>query len=214
MLCKRPVLPSSKMLLQAKDLQLKLGERTLFEGLSFAVPANSIFVIEGPSGVGKSSLIRLCTKELLPDQGTLNRHELWGEIPQHLALNEELSAEENVQVGQLKGLSLMESFLAAKQPRARAMLSAFGVPITGGRPLKKMSGGERQRVAIVRALLEPWKILFADEPVSQLDEANAEKALEALCAEARNRDGALVLVLHHANLAKKFGTHFLRLDEP
>ncbi len=202
------------MLLQATDLQLKLGERTLFERLSFTVPANSIFVIEGPSGVGKSSLIRLCTKELTPDQGVIDRHALWGEIPQHLALNDELSAEQNVLVGQLKGLSLWESLLASSQPHTRAMLSAFGVPTASGRPLKKMSGGERQRVAIVRALQEPWKILFADEPVSQLDEANAEKAMEALCAEARNRDGALVVVLHHANLAKKFGTHFLRLGEP
>ncbi len=202
------------MLLQATNLQLKLGERTLFERLSFSVPANSIFVIEGPSGVGKSSLIRLCTKELTPDQGSIDRHALWGEIPQHLALNDELSAEQNVLVGQLKGLSLWESLLVSNQPHTRAMLSAFGVPSASGRPLKKMSGGERQRVAIVRALQEPWKILFADEPVSQLDEANAEKAMEALCAEARNRDGALVVVLHHANIAKKFGTHFLRLGEP
>lgn len=201
------------MLLSAQNLSLKLGERTLFERLSFEVTANSVFVIEGPSGVGKSSLIRLCTQEMIPSSGNIKRDPLWGEIPQNLALNEELSAEENIHLAQLKGLSLFDSIFAPKQNIAEKKRREFGIP-SGNAPLKQLSGGERQRVAIVRALLEPWKILFADEPISQLDEANAEIALKALSEEAKNRSGALVLVLHHGDLAKKYGTHFLRLGSP
>lgn len=201
------------MLLSAQNLSLKLGERMLFERLSFEVKPNSVFVIEGPSGVGKSSLIRLCTKEMDPTSGNIERNALWGEIPQNLALNEELSTEENIHLAQLKGLSLWDSMLSSKQALAEKKRREFGIP-AGDKPIKYLSGGERQRVAIVRALLEPWKILFADEPISQLDEANAEQALKALSEEAKNRSGALVLVLHHGELAKKYGTHFLKLGSP
>jgi ABC-type lipoprotein export system ATPase subunit len=201
------------MLLEAKDLGYKIGERTLFQNLSLLVKPNSVLVIEGPSGVGKSSLLKLFSKELSPSKGSMERNSIWGEIPQHLALNEELSALANVHLGLLKGLSLFEALRVQQDPRVEKLLKRFGI-VDLKRPLKFFSGGEKQRVAIVRALVEPWKILFADEPISQLDEENAEKAIQALKEEAFNRGGALVLVLHHPKLAKKYGTDFLKMGEP
>jgi ABC-type lipoprotein export system ATPase subunit len=200
------------MLLEAKKLGYEIGERILFQDLSLLLKPETVLVIEGASGVGKSSLLKLFSKELSPSFGSIERNSIWAEIPQHLALNEELSATANVHLGFLKGLSLFEALRVSVDPRVAKLLNHFGIRDLD-RPLKFFSGGEKQRVAIVRAILEPWTILFADEPISQLDEENAEKAIQALKEEAVNRKGALVLVLHHSKIAKKYGTDFLKLGD-
>jgi len=189
-----------------------MGEKLLFEGLSLSVRSGEIWAITGPSGAGKSSLLKVLSGELLPNEGTVELFGRQGEIPQALALNEELTAGENVRVGQFKGLSFVESLQMyfQRDERIVPLLARWGVKDPLQR-VRTLSGGEKQRVAMVRATLEPWQILFADEPISQLDDENARAVLLSLKAEALKRGGALVIVLHHRALAEEIATNHLVL---
>jgi phosphonate transport system ATP-binding protein len=200
------------LLLKADKLSLTLGERLLFDGLSFAIGPGEVWAITGPSGAGKSSLLRLLTGELAPSAGTVERPGLQGEIPQGLALNDELSAGDNARVGMFRGLSFFNSLrlLYQREPGPDRQLARWGVKNAEQR-VGTLSGGEKQRVAVARALLERWQVLLADEPISQLDDENARKVLLELKAEAVRRCGALVLVLHHRSLADEVATHKLKL---
>lgn len=203
---------SSEPLLSAKNIKLTAGERVLCENLSLDVRPGEIWALTGPSGVGKSTLLRALSGAL-PQAGAVKRPAEWAEIPQGLALNEELSAFENVCVAQFKGVSVWRSLLplpSSFRDRAEDTLRALGL----SKPHQRsgtLSGGERQRVAVARALLEPWQILLADEPISQLDGNNARAALTLLREEMKKRGGALVLALHHEELAKEFATRRIRL---
>jgi ABC-type phosphate/phosphonate transport system ATPase subunit len=200
------------LLLEAKNLSLTLGERKLFCGISLAVEPGQVWAITGPSGAGKSSLLKVLTGEIAANEGEVQRFAAKGEIPQGLGLNEELDAEQNVLVGQLKHLSFFAAFACwfRGQPGVAARLLEWGVR-DSHQLVGTLSGGEKQRVSVVRATFEPWQILFADEPISQLDDANARKVLLALKAEAFKRGGALVLVLHHEALAQEIATHHLKV---
>lgn len=205
---------SSEPLLSAKNVTLTAGERVLCENLSLDVRPGEIWALTGPSGVGKSTLLRVLSGALA-STGEVRRPTDWAEIPQGLALNEELSAFDNVCVPQFKGMGAWRSLLplpSSFRARAEDTLRELGL----GKPHQRtgtLSGGERQRVAIARALLEPWRILLADEPISQLDGNNARYALERLRGEMKKRGGALVLALHHEALAEEFATRRIRLSD-
>lgn len=204
------------MLLKARNLSLRRGDRTLFEGLHFEVRPGEFWVIEGASGIGKTSLFRVLSGELRPDQGAVERPQGCAEIPQDLALNEELSAVENACLGALKGQPPWRTILGVPSGlarQARTLLREWGLAHPDQR-LGELSGGERQRVAWVRAHLENWRVLLADEPVSSLDETHARRLLEAMRDEAARRNGAVVAVLHHRGLIEEFATRRLDLSAP
>jgi len=202
--------------LTADRLRLSVGERLLFDQISIDIAPGDIWAVTGPSGVGKSSFLK-CLSGELRFEGQVNRHSRLGEIPQTLALNEELLAWENVAIARFlqEHSSFFQSILPAGREWKRKAVEALG-NLGLGEPhaeTARLSGGEKQRVAAARALLSDWKVLLADEPISQLDEKNSRLVLETLVNEARKRNGALVLVLHHEALTREFATRTLRLGE-
>ncbi len=201
-------------LLSAESLALKRGERLLFQNLSLELNPGSVLAISGPSGAGKTSLLRLLSGET-KGEGKVVRAAALAEIPQGLALNEELLAWENVAMARFLGprVSAWSALLPAStawEEKAKIELAKLGVQ-GAEKKVAFLSGGERQRIAVARALVSEWKVLLADEPVSQLDMANARLVLSALVQATKERNGALVLVLHHEGLAKEFANQYLDL---
>jgi phospholipid/cholesterol/gamma-HCH transport system ATP-binding protein len=202
------------------------GDRVIVEDLHLVVPRGRTTVILGPSGTGKSTLLRIATgltradagrvRVLGEDVGALSRAGLFalrrriGFLFQENALFGSLTVEQNVafplrRVGRIaEGLALA---------RARALLADVGLADLGGRLPDALSGGQRKRVALARALaLEPELVLF-DEPTSGLD-PQTSAAIDALVRETQSRIGAtFVVITHDTTSAREIAHHVGFLSE-
>jgi len=219
----------SSPLLAARDLikQYRSGSGTLtvLSGLSLAVAAGSAATIIGASGAGKSTLLHILAGLDRPTGGSVVfdgasiyeqsdaararlRNAAFGFVFQFYHLMPELTALENV---------LLPSMVARQVTRgARAwageLLDAVGLAARAQHYPNQLSGGEQQRVAIGRALMNKPRIVFADEPTGNLDKANREAVFEVLMRVQARYDFALVMVTHDPDLAASGGAQWRLAD--
>lgn len=198
----------------SKKVQTSGQYLTILEGVSFNIQAGQSVAIVGPSGAGKSTLLGLLAGLDSPTEGQIwmgqhditatneegraaIRAEMVGFVFQTFQLLGSLTALENVSLPmELVGKS------KAKE-RANEYLNKVGL---GGRVNhypKQLSGGEQQRVAIARAFACEPKILFADEPTGNLDQATGQKISDLLFSLNQQSDTTLVLVTHEPRLAER-----------
>jgi len=183
-------------------------------GVSAEVTGARAVALIGRSGSGKSTFlhlaagidaptrgeVRLLGQDLaaLPDRArTLARREHVGLVFQFFHLLPHLSVEENVLVPAL----VAGDDLAAARARAQELLARVGLSDRAAQPVHKLSGGEMQRVALCRALLRRPRLLLADEPTGNLDEATGAVVMDLLLGLAREEGSALVYVTHSRELA-------------
>lgn len=193
--------------LSAMDLACQKAQRTLFEGVSFSVPAGSWLHIEGGNGCGKTSLLRiLCglspaargqvqwpsfsasssSRSPLsrPDRSVLHY------IGHALGLKPDLSACENLCVdAQVSGLALSRA-------QALQALAAQGLHTRAHLPVRVLSQGQRQGVALARLRTSPARLWILDEPLVGLD-AQATAMARALLQSHVDAGGAVVMTSHH-----------------
>jgi phosphonate transport system ATP-binding protein len=196
--------------------------------VSLAIPAGKHTVIMGPSGIGKTTLLRVLAGLLKPNQGQVlvfgqptqelqprELSALVGYIPQQLGLVRNLSALENVLMGALGRLSdskaLFGLFPRDEMDKARAALEMMGIEHKGAEQVFRLSGGERQRVAIARTLLQHPRIVVADEFASDLDLALASEILARIRRAAEHEKITFIMSMHRIGLARQFGDAVLAL---
>jgi lipoprotein-releasing system ATP-binding protein len=199
--------------LQVSGAHLAYGERVVLDGLDLVVQRGRSASVMGPSGAGKSSLLSIVLGLVRPDSGTVEvngqpvkagnssamsrlRREEIGVIFQSSELLPELSPVENVVLaGLLAGM-------AAEEAAARAMdlLAQLGVP-SGDRSVTEFSGGEQQRVAVARALMNRPSVLLADEPTGSLDPVTRDQVVELIFSVPKLFGCALVVVTHDPAVA-------------
>ncbi len=222
----REIDPSGTPLLQVRSVRKAYrsggGMLEVLRGVDFEVePAGFVSVI-GQSGSGKSTLLHLMGLLDAPDSGEVHlagtridnlptarrdrlRNTDIGMVFQAYHLLPELSALENVLSPLLVRFSIADWFRhkADARRRAESLLERFGL---GGRlhhKPRQLSGGEMQRVAIARALVGQPRLLLADEPTGNLDEASGAGILEALCELNRSDGLSIVLVTHDQSIARR-----------
>jgi putative ABC transport system ATP-binding protein len=190
---------------------------TILNDVSLNVITGQSLAIVGPSGAGKSTLLGLLAGLDTPNEGEiwLGQHqitkideegraavraELVGFVFQTFQLLSSLTALENV--------SLPMELAGDRQARDRAkeFLAKVGLAERVGHYPKQLSGGEQQRVAIARAFACRPKILFADEPTGNLDQATGLKVSDLLFDLNEQSDTTLVLVTHEQRLADRCDT--------
>ena len=209
-------MPETRRGLVIRGLGLSLGDRPVLHAISLDVAPGEVVALEGPSGAGKTSLLRAAAG-LLPCTGTIladgSRPAL---VFQQHALAGRLSARENVLVGALGRLGFWRPALglwpAADIAAAEGCLARVGLDGLGSRRAAHLSGGQRQRVAIARALLQRARILLADEPVASLDPENADAILTLLRRLAHEEGLAILVSLHQPDLARRFADRRLRIE--
>ena len=174
---------------------------------SFEIDAGSRIALVGPSGSGKSTLLHLMAGLLDPSAGSLSwpaldeagdgRVGAIAVVFQAPSLVPWLDAVENVMVPLLlKGLD--EN---AARREAEAALAALGLAEIGDKLPEELSGGEAQRVAVARAMAQEARLMLADEPTGQLDQATARQVMSALVHAADRNSAALVVATHDPAVA-------------
>ena len=198
------------------------GRLEVLRGVDFDLEPGGFVSIIGQSGSGKSTLLHLMGLLDAPDAGEVwiggqrvddlpgtrrdrLRNTAIGMVFQAYHLLPELDALENV----LAPLYVRHSLAAwlregaAARDRARGLLERFGLEGRLHHKPRQLSGGEMQRVAIARALVAEPRVLLADEPTGNLDEASGAGILDTLC-ELNRRDGlSIVLVTHDMAIARR-----------
>lgn len=205
----------SDLLVSGRDLRktYDAGRVRVLDGVSLEVRAGEMVALWGASGSGKSTLLHLLGGLDLPDRGelgvcgldprresdrlVLRRHRL-GFIFQLHNLIADLTVEENLRMPALA----VGTSRRATEARVRELTRRVGLDHRLAHRVQDISGGERQRVAICRALMNAPKLLLADEPTGSLDEATGNSVF-ALLKELAARDGiAVVLATHERRFAE------------
>ena len=202
-------------MLEAKGIKKAYGNLPILKGVDFEVAKGEIVSIIGASGAGKSTLLHILGSLDQPDEGSISlngvevsglsgkllsvfRNRNIGFIFQFHHLLPEFTALENI---------CIPAFIAKKskkeaEARAFELLDLFELRERASHKPNQLSGGEQQRIAVARALINNPAIILADEPSGNLDSANAN-ALHQLFIHLRDKfNQTFVIVTHNEDLAK------------
>ena len=201
--------------------------RVVLQNLDLSLPRGSFVAVEGRSGVGKTSLLSCLAGLLEPASGRISYRCLQGCehspgeyrqrlgcVFQHFALSPNASVQTNVLCGLLgrhSSLRTLFGFPAGDQRLALDLLEKLGLADLATQPVARISGGERQRTAVARALISNPECLLADEPVSNLNPELARQVLGLLKAHCAATRCTVICALHDPELCEEFSDLRLRL---
>ena len=190
-------------MLSLNNVQFSWSVEEKFE-FNFSIKKGEVVTIEGPSGVGKSTLINLISGFLVPERGEI----LWlnkridnlqpnerptSTIFQNNNLFEHLSCFDNVCLGVSSNLKIS----SREKENINNLFSELGITKIMERMPNEISGGQEARVSIIRALMTKKPILLLDEPVSSLDQETREETLKIIKKTSKKYNLTLVIVSHH-----------------
>lgn len=194
-------------MIEYKHVALRYGEKSVLEDVNLKIKDGEFMVLVGPSGSGKTTMLKMINRLLEPIDGNIymddkrikdyNQRDLrlsTGYVLQQIALFPNLTVAENIAIiPEMKGWNKDK----IKQNTAE-LLEMVGLPAKeyAGRLPSMLSGGEQQRVGIVRAIIGEPKILLMDEPFSALD-AISRKQLQVLTKKLHNEFGVTIIFVTH-----------------
>lgn len=176
--------------------------------------------IVGTSGAGKSTLVRLLNRMNPLTSGTITYEGVDLETIDPVALRRDVvmlaqtpllfkgTVEENVQ----KGVQFAEKEEKTKEEIARA-LETVSLAIDGATDVAKLSGGEKQRVALARVLLMDPNVYLLDEPTSALDPGTEEEVMRAFLEEAKRRQQTVLIITHSRDVAEQFADRIITVEK-
>lgn len=192
------------------------GPLTVLDNTSIAIEKGSIVTVAGASGCGKSTLLHILGGLDVPDSGSV----LWGNHPIYEMEKEELARFRNTKLGfvfqfhhllpEFTALEniMMPALIQGEQSnkaedRARNLLGEFGIPARAEHRPTQLSGGEQQRVAMARALMNSPELILADEPTGNLDEKNTDILLRFIFDLSEKKDVSILLITHEKDIARQ-----------
>jgi heme exporter protein A len=201
--------------IEVRAVSRLFGATPALRGVSVDFDAGSVSFLEGPNGAGKSTLLAVVGTVLAPTSGSVRYAPLGddrelarahiGFVAHDSHCYRELSARQNVELAaRLQGVDPSDAW---QRVSARVGIDGFA-----DRDVATLSRGQRQRVAVARALVHQPSVLLLDEPWSGLDAASAER-LERIVTEERERQTIVIVVSHTAGHAERFGARRIRIED-
>lgn len=199
---------------QAESLSHSFGANRVLDNISFRVHPGEIFGLLGPSGAGKTTLIKLLTGQLRQDAGyaellgrdtrelSAAEHRQIGIMMDNLGLYDRLSAYDN--------LSFYADIYRVPRSRAADVLKSMGLYDARNTAVSKLSKGMKNRLSLARALMNDAKILFLDEPASGLDPATTRE-IHSVLREQKDRGATIFLTTHNMFEAESLCDHIALL---
>ena len=212
-------------LLVSKNLSKQYGNKLVINNFSYVFPKRGMVAIMGQSGVGKSTLLHLLAGMEKAEQGDvyyqnqalnqLSRRQLTGYhryamsiIFQNHYLFEYLSVEENLYLAlKIKGYQAKES-----KDLINFFLHKFNLDYLAKHKVHTLSGGEKSRISIMRAIIHQPPLIFADEPTGALDEQTAMEIMDILSTCAQQ--SLVIFVTHNEKIARAYATQIINLNSP
>ena len=212
------------MQIEIEGLTKRYGDHTVLDNLSVSLENTHALVIVGPSGGGKTTLLRIIAGLIAPEGGRLQINGRWvdfrenwlreyrkrvGMVFQAYNLFPHLTAMENIKLPLMKvhGKSDEEA-----EEIAINLLRRFQLEIHRHKRPAQLSGGQKQRIALSRAIAISPEFLLLDEPTSALDPELTAEVLDMI-EELREEDKHLVLVTHHMGFARNVSDQVLFIDD-
>ncbi|MDH7509727.1 MAG: ABC transporter ATP-binding protein [Methanolinea sp.] len=211
------------MRLEVRDLSFTYEKRRVLEGISLSVDGGEVVGILGPNGSGKTTLIR-CINHILVPEGSvtfgkreisamspMERARLLAYVPQALSIGMAMTVFESVLMGRRPHVSwgIGESDIAM----VTTVLEELGLSELAFRKATQISGGERQKVMIARALVQDPSLLLLDEPTSALDLRHQLEVMAIVRTHAGKKKTGVIMAIHDLNLASRFCDRVLVLSE-
>ena len=213
------------MILKAINVSKNFGERNLFSNFNFIFNERKLYSIIGESGTGKTTLLNILSLnssdfdgDIQADQYTFKklsdkekrdfRLRNFGFVFQNFNLFEEDTVYNNLRVTLDAAIKCNEE---VKKRRINEILDNLGIAKLKNNYVKNLSGGEKQRVAIGRALITSPEIIFCDEPTGSLDEENTKSIFELL--RGVSKYATVIVVTHDEENAKKYSDYVLKLED-
>lgn len=202
--------------IEMEDVRQRFGEKEVLKGISLRIGAGEILGLLGPSGAGKTTIIKIVTGQLKPvsgkvlvkgrDASTLNgaSYRRIGMMMDQLGLYGRLSCYDN--------LKLFAKIYQIPEKKIQEVLEKVGLWESKKCPAEKLSKGMKCRLALARAVMNEPEILFLDEPTSGLDPAATERIHE-LILEEQARGATVFLTTHNMAEAEKLCHHVALLHE-
>jgi len=196
--------PVSELPILLEDVSLTAGAVTVLDRISLTIASGVPTALIGPNGSGKTTLLRLAMGLSEPTRGRVS----WGGVEHTPSTRRALMFQRPVMLRRSTAGNLRYALAAAgvsrhaRGARCDELLALVGLKGLGERPARKLSGGEQQRLALIRALAKEPAVLFLDEPTASLDPA-ATKAVEDAIAEISARGIKVVIATHDLGQARR-----------
>lgn len=195
------------MNIQIENLDKAYGENQVLKNFSAVISEGEITCIMAPSGRGKTTLLNILLGLESYDKGQIrgleNRKK--SAVFQEDRLCENLSSRANIRMVQERKVSKSRNF----SRKLEEGLEAMELKEWGDRPVRELSGGMKRRIAILRALLADWEILFMDEPFKGLDRKTKERVINYVKKICRGK--TVIFVTHDPEEAEEMGAAILAL---
>ncbi len=211
--------------IRAEGVRVRYGERLALDRVDLEVPEGQFLALAGPNGSGKTTLLRAILGLIEPDEGRIEvagtpvralayreraRRMAW--VPQEEPLRDDVPLLRYVLYGRYARLGRFDAESAADYALARAVLAEVGLEDREGDGVASISGGERQRATLARALAQEAPILLLDEPTAHLDIGHQLDFLSRARRRARPGHTTVVSALHDLNLAARYADRIVVLS--